>query len=110
MTEDKQYTEMCRKEVLMKIDKKYIGEIRKNDGTLVPKSEWIVFRAKDLAIPAMLTEYLNECIRIGAKREHIKGVMELIIRVLEYQEKNPHECKIPDTLKGELEKQEVWEM
>lgn len=80
----------------MKMDNKYIGDVFKNNGTLVPRDEWIVFRAKDLALIPTLQSYLRECIRLGCDQEHLNGIDKLMQRVYKFQKENPEICKKPD--------------
>jgi hypothetical protein len=80
----------------VKLDGKYTGTIRKADGTVVPNDEWIVFRAKDLAVPAVLLAYYDECARRGSPESHLKGVMDLYERVDRWQMGHPDQCKVPD--------------
>ena len=87
----------------MKIDGKFFGEIYKNkDGSKVPEDQWIVFLAKDNAVPPMLTFYLAACMEIGADSHHINAVSALKDRVRKWREENPELCKIPDTEVDEI--------
>lgn len=82
----------------MKLDGKYYGEIRKcSDGEIVPPDEWILFRAKDNAVPSMLRNYLADCLMLGADQDHIDTIRDLIERVDAWRENNPDKCKVPDT-------------
>lgn len=64
------------------MDGKYAGEIRKADtGEVVPADEWILFRAKDDAVPAMLRAY---------------AIALLHHRVLDWRSAHPDLCKVPD--------------
>jgi hypothetical protein len=89
----------------MKMDRKYKGRVYKNDGSLVPDDEWIVFRAKDRCVPEMLIGYIGYCYEQRVDIEHITGMMELLSRVMRFQLDNPERCKFPDTLPGELEEE-----
>ena len=86
----------------MRMDHKYIGKIFMNDGTTVPKEEWIVFRAKDKFVPEMLDHYIELCEKGGAGQFHVEGMKEIKERVLKYQEDNPNLCKVPDTYVGDM--------
>lgn len=55
-----------------------------------------VLRAKDLAALPVLAHYLAECIRMGARPEHIGGVMEMIHAFAEYRRDHYKEMKVPD--------------
>ena len=86
----------------MKMDHKYNGEIFKNDGTVVPEDEWIVFRAKDQVVPMMLDFYLMKCIELNANSFHVKEIELLINRVNQFQYANPKRCKVPDTFESDM--------
>lgn len=79
------------------LDHKYTGEIRKADtGELVPNDEWIVFRAKDDAVPAMLRWYHAECKAQGSPEAHLDAIALLHLRVIKWREAHPDQCKVPD--------------
>lgn len=80
----------------MKMDQKYKGEVFKNNGTPVPEDEWIVFRAKDLALVETLEAYHCICTKLYCPNEHLDGIIRLKDRVVEFQNNNPERCKIPD--------------
>lgn len=81
----------------MKIDQKYKGRITKrSDGTIVPEDEWIVFRAKDLALPAAMSAYIRKCEQLGCNKDFIQEFIKLKGRVVRFQISNPERCKIPD--------------
>lgn len=88
----------CREELGYKnhIGQKYKGEIFKNDGTLVPEDEWIVFMAKDLALVPTLIAYLNNCSNLGCDEKYLREIVELTIKVMKFQKNNIDKCKIPD--------------
>ena len=79
-----------------KIDQKYYGNVFKNDGTPVPEDEWIVFRAKDLALPAAMDAYIEKCKRLDCDMEFIHEFTILKDRVRIFQLENQERCKIPD--------------
>jgi hypothetical protein len=56
----------------------------------------ILLLAKDLAVPATLRFYRQECERIGAAPAQLQGIDLLIERVDRYQAANPHVLKVPD--------------
>jgi hypothetical protein len=87
----------------MKLDTKFLGVIVENgDSTLVPADQWMVFVAKDNAVPATLKFYEEECIRQGAEQAQIDAVRALRIRVASWRAEHPELCKTPDVLPGEL--------
>lgn len=73
--------------------------------------------AKDAAVPAALNAYLDECVRIGANREHIESIALLLERVLDFQiaagggrVPDTVGAEIPQCLNGEqVEKNEITE-
>jgi hypothetical protein len=88
----------------MKLDGKFHGVVVKNkDGSVVPQDQWLVFLAKDNAVPATLAFYQEECTRLGADLAQIEAVRELRDRVDEWRRENPHACKTPDVQAGELQ-------
>lgn len=79
------------------LDGKYTGEIRKADtGELVPADEWILFRAKDDAVPAMLRAYHAECRKLGSPEGHLDAIALLHHRVIDWRSAHPELCKVPD--------------
>lgn len=88
----------------MKLDGKCYGVLVKNkDGSIIPPDQWIVFLAKDNALPATLAFYRSECIRIGAAREQVEAVEALLERVGAWRRANHDKCKVPDVQAGELQ-------
>ncbi len=59
-----------------------------------------LFCAKDQAVPAALSAYMDECARIGAAPEHIESVFFLLNRVKQFQAEVL--SKIPDTVGDEI--------
>ena len=87
----------------MKLDGKFHGIIVKNkDGSIVPQDQWIVFLAKDDAVPAMLLFYQKECERLGAAQEQIDAVADLRMRCAAWRTENEHLCKVADVQSGEI--------
>lgn len=81
----------------MKLDAKFYGEIRKvKDDSLVPEDEYIVFLAKDNAVPAMLRFYRDECVRLGADLVQVSAVDRMIGRADAWRAAFPERCKVPD--------------
>ena len=92
----------------MKLDGKFFGEIYKNkNGERVPDDQWIVFLAKDNAVPSMLTFYLAACIEVGARRDQVDAVKDLRDRVMAWRIANPELCRAPDLEPGELFKEHI---
>lgn len=87
----------------MKMDGKFHGIVVKNkDQSVVPQDQWIVFLAKDDAVPATLNFYLRECERLGADESQLMAVRELIDRVRRWRFGRPDLCKVPDVHPGEI--------
>jgi hypothetical protein len=87
----------------MKLDAKFHGVIVKNkNGTIVQPDEWIVFLAKDNAVPATLAFYQAECIRQGAAQEQVQAVNDLRLRVEAWRAAHADQCHVPDVHPGEL--------
>ena len=88
----------------MKLDAKFHGVIVKNkNGTVVPQDQWMVFLAKDNAVPAMLEFYEQECERQGAAPEQVAAVRAMRARVDAWRREHPELCKAPDVERGELQ-------
>jgi hypothetical protein len=64
------------------------------------QDDGIVFLAKDDAFPGTLQAYLQECQRLGAKKEQLEGVKRLIKRVEAWRAAHPDLCKVPDVEPG----------
>lgn len=89
---------------MKKLDGKCYGVLVKNkNGAIIPPDQWIVFLAKDNALPATLAFYLEECRRQGAAPAQLEAVVELMLRVDTWRRENPTLCKTPDVEPGELQ-------
>lgn len=81
----------------VKLDKKFQGDLRKvKDGSPVPADEYIVFLAKDDAVPAMLHAYYAECVRLRADAEQLAMVEALQQDVDRWRAAHADRCKVPD--------------
>lgn len=88
---------------MKKLDAKFDGVVIKaKDGTIVPPDQYMVFLAKDDAVPETLRFYEGECARQGAAREQVEAVHDMRMRVLAWRKANPELCKTPDVDPGEL--------
>lgn len=63
-------------------------------GKMVPDDEWFVFSAGDLAVPAMLRAYIEECKRLEGSNKHIQAIRKLLFRVDNFQVSKPERCFI----------------
>lgn len=80
-----------------KLDAKFYGDIWKaKDGSRVPDDEYIVFLAKDDALPEMLAFYENWCVTHGADDAQVMAVRRMRNRLRAWREAHPDRCKIPD--------------
>ena len=87
---------------MQSLDRKFSGTIVRNkDQRNIPVDQWIVFLAKDDAVLPTLIFYREECEKLGAGREQIDGIADLITRVRNWRIANPDQCKIPDAEIGE---------
>jgi hypothetical protein len=85
------------------LDGKFHGVVVKNkDGSIVPPDQWIVFLAKDNAVPDTLRFYRQRCADLGADQTQLVSVDALIARVDQWREYNPDKCKVPDVQAGEI--------
>lgn len=88
----------------MKLDGKFHGVVVKNkDGSVVPQDQWMVFLAKDNAVPATLAFYQKECERLGAAPEQIHAIGEMRARVAQWRKEHADLCKVPDVQSGEIQ-------
>jgi hypothetical protein len=104
MEQNEELRQKCNKEKPMKkLDGKFSGVIIKSsDGSIVPEDQYMVFLAKDNALPATLEFYEEECERIGAQPEQIEAVRKLRARLQVWRQLNPELCKVPDVKPGQL--------
>jgi len=80
-----------------KLDCKFFGKIFKaKDNSEVPDDQYVVFLVNDNAFAAVLPEYLQACIRMGADDEQTDGVRRLIERVTDWRAKHLDKLKVPD--------------
>lgn len=86
----------------MKIDAKFSGVIVKaKDGSVVPPDQYIVFLAKDNALPATLKFYEEECERLGADPRQLGALRAMRGRLDQWRHENHALCKVPDVAEGE---------
>lgn len=84
------------------LDGKFKGTVyRSRDNQVVDDEQWMVFLAKDNAVPQMLAFYRNRCVELGAGEEQIKSVDRLIDRVHAWRQTHHELCKVPDAEPGE---------
>lgn len=85
------------------LDGKFYGAIfRHKDNQIEPPDSWMVFVARDNALPATLRFYVEECERLGCEPIQIEAVGRLIRKVDEWRAANPDKIKKPDVDAGEL--------
>lgn len=85
------------------LDGKFYGVVvRHKDNQIEPPDGWMVFVARDNALPDTLKFYKGKCIELGAGHEQIAAIDVLISRVAEWRTKNPDKLKVPDVQIGEL--------
>ena len=82
------------------VDRKYTGVLTKADGSIV--DDWIVFRAKDKLVPAMIEFYIQSCIDHDCSKTHIDGLESLLSRIKEFQRSRPERTRIPDTFEEDM--------
>lgn len=85
------------------LDGKFYGLLyRQRDNQLEPPDGWMVFVARDNALPATLDFYRAECKRLGADVLQLAAIDNLRDAVMSWRERHPTLCKVPDVEKGEL--------
>lgn len=83
------------------IDRKFmIKAINPINGKSYDSCNSILLCAKDLAVPATLHAYQEECMRLGSNQEHVESMGYLIDRVLDFQREIGG--KVPDTIGAEI--------
>jgi hypothetical protein len=88
---------------MKKLDGKFSGVIIKSsDSSIVPDDQYMVFLAKDDALPPTLEFYEKECERIGAAPEQIAAIRALRARLQVWREAHPELCRTPDVKPGQL--------
>ena len=76
--------------------------VKNKDQSIVPQDEWIVFLAKDCAVPEMLRFYYTRCRQLGASEEQLEAIAQLHARVNAWRNSNLDKCKVPDVHPGEI--------
>lgn len=88
---------------MTKLDGKFHGVVVKNKNqSIVPQDQWMVFLAKDNAVPHMLQEYYRKSVELGASNEQLSAVYEMMERVNDWRKHNPHLLKVADVEVGEI--------
>lgn len=88
---------------MVKLDRKFHGVVVKNkNGAIVPPDQWVVFLAKDDAVPSTFAFYEQECVWLGAGKEQVEAVRAIRERIEAWRAANPGLCKTPDVQAGEL--------
>jgi len=72
---------------VVKFAGKLLSTIRENNG------QWVIFRAKDNAVPPTLQFYVNQCVDLGASPDQIRAARALLDRALAWRAQNPHLCR-----------------
>lgn len=89
------------------LDGKFYGIIhRRKDNQIEPPDSWMVFVARDNALPATLSFYYDQCKNLGCDQDQLDAIQELIRRVEQWRLDNPTRLKNPDVEPGEL----AWEL
>ena len=70
---------------------------------IVPDDEFIVFIAKDDALPATLRFYLDECRSQGSDNVQCNSVAAMIDRLVAWRVAHSERCKRPDATPEELD-------
>lgn len=84
------------------LDGKFVGTVfRRRDQEVIPPDQFMVFLAKDNALPLTLRFYKAACQVIGAEAEQLNAVDRLIHRVDVWRHHNMDKTKIPDAAPGE---------
>jgi len=84
------------------IDRKFqIQAVNPVNGKRYTEADALLFCAKDAAVPAALLAYANECVKLGANKEHIQSIHLLRARVMEFQ-RDAGGGRVPDTIGEEI--------
>lgn len=80
-----------------KLDAKFYGNIYKaKDDSRVGDDEYVIFLAKDNAFAAVLPQYREKCVEMGADAEQIAAVDAMLERLHAWREAHPERLKVPD--------------
>lgn len=79
----------------MGIDNKY-GRVTTEFGNIGENEPVIVFRAKDKALPLMLTNYYLLCTKLGSPDNFLADVEALRLKIIDWQIENSKLVKTPD--------------
>jgi hypothetical protein len=83
------------------LDGKFYGVLyRQRDNQLEPPDGWMVFVARDNALPATLDFYWAECKRLGAAEVQLAAIDDLRDCVMSWRERHADQCKVPDVQAG----------
>lgn len=87
-----------------------MGQVdRKYDGRLIKVAsgeevdDFIVFRARDNAVPHVLAMYKVLCKSMGCDVEHLQAIDNLLDNVENWRSHNPGLCQVPTTRLSELQ-------
>jgi hypothetical protein len=80
----------------MAIDTKY-GKVTTEFGTIGKDEPVVVFRARDVLLPDVLSFYLYECNERGSSKKHLDIIRETEKRVHDWQQANPYEVRVPQS-------------
>lgn len=75
-------------------DLKY-GNVTLEHGTIGEDEPVVVFRAKDVLLPALLAHYARLCAQAGSPPRHLELIAETTGRVNQWQ--NNNDTKVPDS-------------
>jgi len=80
-----------------RLDRKYvISATSMEHGTHHDETDSVLFLAKDIALPAILEFYYQECIRRGADQNQLDAIVLLEERVKRWQREHQQLLKVAD--------------
>lgn len=81
-----------------RLERKYdIQAISRESGVRHDHNDSVLFLAQDKAFLAILPVYRAKCAELGSNDDHLKEIDLLIERIENFQKKNPHRVKVPDS-------------
>ena len=80
----------------MAIDTKY-GKVTTEFGNIEEDEPVVVFRARDVLLPDVLSFYLYECNERGSSKKHLDLIRETENKVNDWQQANTDKVRVPQS-------------
>lgn len=73
------------------------GRVTTEHGSIPEDEPVFLFRARDKALPQLLTRYAALCLGMGARQEHIAGILLQQERIETWQREHPDQVHVPSS-------------